>query len=220
MDQAAFIARVANRMNMSSDDPHYSNLDEWVDDAIHEIETWAPDGWPWLTTTLTLTTTASTGEYTFSTLGALTTPSITINKVKDAKILNTANVYDPLDLMSPTEAEIRYPSTSTGFPDGWYVEGQVLFLYPTPDSAYTVKIRVIRTEPDLGAANSSPLLPTVYHVAVVDTALMFAYQALGDINRFNAQQARLQDWVQRLRRHGNEYEAAPRITVREPLVRW
>ena len=217
MDQSTFISRVAGRLNMDSSDPAYSSITGYVDEGLHWLETAAPEGWPWMRRTLTLTTTASTGEYSFSTLGALVTPSVGVSRILDCKILYETTIYKPMDLISPETADVFFGSTTTDFPEAWYAEGQTLYLYPTPDAAYTVKVRVVYTETDLGGGSSTPVLPVVFHGAVIDAALMTAYQRLQDTARVEEQRRLLQDWIERMRRYGSEYAAAPKITVRDPL---
>jgi hypothetical protein len=217
VDQSTFVSRAASRLSITSDDPIYSSLSDYVDDAIHYLETAAPEGWPWMRQTLTLTTTANTGSYTFATLGALATPDVEVSRVVDCSVLYQSNYYFPMDLINPEDATRSYGSTATSIPEAWYAEGATLYLYPTPNAAYTVHVRVIAAESDLGGGSSTPTLPVVFHNAVIDTTLLFAYQALQDDKRMASQERQVERWVEKMRRYGAEYSAAPRITVRDPL---
>ena len=217
MDQSTFVSRVANRLNMDSNDPVYSDLDEYVDEGLHWLETAAAEGWPWMRRTLTLTTTADTQDYSFSTLGALVTPTVGISRILDCKILYQSSSYEPMDLASPDTVDLYYGAVATGLPEAWFAEGQILSLYPTPNAAYTIKVRVVYTETNLGGGSSTPVLPVVFHGAVIDAAMLVAYQRLQDVPRVEEQLRLLENWVQRMRRYGAEYAAAPRITVRNPL---
>lgn len=217
MDQSTLIARVAGRLNIDSNDPIYTSLTSYVDEGLHYLESSAPDGWPWMRRTLTLTTTASTQEYTFSTLGALVTPNITVGKILDCRVLRQSTFYEAMDLINPNTVDVHYGSTVTGFPEAWYVEGQTLSIYPNPDAAYTVKVRVVYTETDLGGGSSTPVLPVVFHGAIIDAACLIAYQRLQDTGRVEEQRRLIEDWVQKMRRYGQEYASAPHVMVREAL---
>ena len=217
MDQSTFVTRVAGRLNMDSNDPAYSSLTGYVDEGLHWLETAAPEGWPWMRRTLTLTTTIGVQEYSFATLGALVTPSVAVSRINDVTVLRDSTVYMAMDLISPETADNYYGATATRCPESWYAEGQSLWVYPSPDAAYTMKVRVVYTETDLGAGASTPVLPVVFHGAVIDAAMLIAYQRLQDTARIEEQRRLLQDWIERMRRYGNEYAAAPRIMVRDPL---
>lgn len=217
MDQSTFVSRLASRLNIDSSASIYASLDEYVNEGLHYLETAAPEGWPWYRQTLTLTTTASDNTYTFSTLGALITPNVSVSRVIDCTVLYQSSYYFPLDLINPEDATRMYGSTQTGIPEAWYAEGSTLYLYPTPAAAYTMQVRVVYMEPDLGGTTSTPVLPTVFHQAVIDAALLVAYQQLQDANRMEQQEKKVAGHITRMKRYGAQYSAAPRITVRDPL---
>jgi hypothetical protein len=215
VDLATFVSRLATRLNINANDSLYSSLDDYVNEALHYLETSASDGYPWYRQTLILTTTANVQSYAFTILGSLVTPPVAVRKILDAKV-RFGTTYQPLDLISPETADQSY-GERLGFPTAWYAEGQALYLYPTPDAVYTVKVRVVYMEPDLVEMISTPVLPVVFHGAVLDAALLTAYQQLQDTPRAETQEKKVALWVQRMRQ-GDEYTAAPRITVRDPLV--
>jgi hypothetical protein len=217
VDQSTFVSRLAGRLNITSSDSLYSSLDEYVNEALHYLETTADEGYPWYRQRLTLTTTASTQEYSFDTIGALATPDITVSSILDCAILIQSTVYQPLDLVNWETADQSYGAQNTDLPVAWLAEGRTLYLFPIPDAAYTVKVRVVGMENDLGGSTSTPVLPTYFHSAVIDAALLIAYQDLQDVNRMDVQQRRVDEWVSRMKRYGNEHASAPRMTVRDPL---
>lgn len=217
MDQSTFVTRLAGRLNITSSDPLYASLDEYVNEAFHYLEGTADEGYPWYRQRLSLTTTSGTQTYSFDTIGALATPDVTVSKILDCSVMPTSTVIQPMDLINWETADIRYGTTNTGTPDAWLAEGRTLYLFPTPDAAYTVKVRVVHAENDLGGSGSTPVLPTFFHSAVIDAALLIAYQQLQDVNRMETQQRRVDEWVQRMKRYGAEYIAAPKVTVRDPI---
>lgn len=218
MDQSTLVTRVANRLNIDSNDPLYASLDEFVNEGIHYLETSSPEGYGWMRQTVTLTTTASTASYTFAVLGALPATDITVMKVLDASILYQSDVWEPLDLINPETAILSYGDTNTGFPEAWFVEGSTFYLYPTPNAAYSVRVRVVAMEPDLGGGGSTPVMPVVFHQAIIDAACLVAYQQLQDVNRMDIMERKVEKHIERMKRYGSQYAAAPRITVRDPLV--
>lgn len=217
IDYSTLQARTRARLNAGTDDPWVVNVDEYVNEALHLLEASAPDGWPWMRKTLTLTTTASTQTYSFTVIGALDTPDVTVSKVLGARVLRST-VYVPLRLMSQEEAWQCYPSTTTGVPEAWYAEGQTFYLYPSPDAVYDIPIRVVTVETDLGGATSTPMLPVVFHSAIVDAAAMLAYTQVQDDLHVQAMQANVVGWVERMKRYGREYVGAPKIKVRDWLA--
>lgn len=211
MDQSTLIARVASRLNIDSNDPLYDDLDDLVNEAIHHLETSSPDGYQWMRATVN--TTVSAASYTFTQISG----SQTIARIMSLRVLDNAT-WRPLDFRGPDEIQQLYPSSSdTGIPESYYVEGSTVYVYPTPDASYTAQYRVLVTEADLGGGGSTPSIPTVFHTAIVDCALLFAYQALADDRRVALQESRVAQHVQRMRTFGQQYDPVPRIRVREWL---
>jgi len=211
VDYSTLQSRTLARLNMSTNDPAAANVDEYVNEALHYLETASPDGWPWMRTTIN--TTISAASYTFTQLSA----SQTVAKVLSVKVLAN-NTYYPLGLRSQDELDQLYPiPSSTGTPESFNVEGQSLYVYPTPETSYTARLRVIVTEPDLGGNTSTPVIPVVFHSAVVEAALLLMYETLQDETRRATQEKKVGMWVDRMRRYGMPYESSPKIRVREWL---
>lgn len=211
MDQSTLISRVAARLNIDSNDPLYSSISGFVDEAIHHLETANPMGWSWMRNTIT--TTISAASYTFTQLDA----SNTIAKVLSVRVNVGTYGFEPLEFRGPDEINQLYMDTGTGLPESWWVENETLYVYPDPDASYTAEIRVLNTEDDLGGSGSSPSIPTVFHTGIIDCALMFAYQALGDDRKVTLQEQRVERTIARMRGYGTPYASSPRIRVREWL---
>lgn len=199
------------RLNMSTSDPAAASVASDVNEAIHFIETLPPDGWAWMRGTYTFSTAVNDADYTMSQISA----SDSISTILDVQILRQSNYWQRLDLINPHEAELNYPQTNTGIPEAYYVDGTTLYIYPTPDAVYTTKVRATKYEPDLVAGGSSPVIPTVYHSAIVEATLTILYERLQDTTRLGLAQSRLDQWLQRMRVGQSKYQGAPRITVRE-----
>ncbi len=201
---------------MSTGDPAAGLVDEYVNEALHYLETAAPDGWPWMRQSITLSTTASTDSYTFATIGAVPATDVTVSKILSGKILRST-VYVDLTMMSPAEAVEVYPSTTAGVPEAFFVEGSTLYLYPTPDAVYSIVLRVVTTEPDISVSTVSPILPAVFHSAVVDTACLIYYEQLQDSPKMAMLEQKVDRHIKRMREYGRQYPAAPKIKVRDWL---
>lgn len=212
MDYGTVQTRVRNRLNMGTDDPLSSLTDEYTNEALHLLESAHPSGWPWMRRVYTFSTTAGDGSYAFTDI----TTAAVLAKIIDVKLLS-GSVYYPLTLISPEEAEQIYPVTTSRIPESWYVEGRTLYLYPSPDAAYTMSVRAVITETDLGGSTSTPVLPVVYHSAWVEQTLLLMYETLQDDAKIDMTQKRVNQWVDRMMKHGREYAGAPGVRVREWL---
>jgi hypothetical protein len=218
VDQSTFVTRIANRLNIDSNDPMYASLDEYVNEGLHYLETSSAEGYPWYRQTVPLTLTANQRDYSFATIGALTSNTVSVSRINDVSVLYQSDQWIPLDLINPETADMTYGNTGTGIPEAWYAEGQTLFVYPSPNSAYSTRVRVNTVEADLGGEGSSPVLPIVFHQAVIDAALLVCYQQLQDVQRMDIQERKVEKWIERMKRYGGEYARAPKVTVRDPLL--
>lgn len=210
-------SRVLARLNMGSNDPLAGYADEYVNEALHYIETASPDGWPWMRRTVTLSATASTSSYTFAALGNLVSSGTLVSKVLGAKVLRST-VYEPLRLMGADEAAQLYPTTTTGAPEAWFAEGQNFYLYPTPDTTYSVVIRVLIQEQDLSISTATPAIPAVFHPAVVEAATLLFYESLQDVQRAEKARATVDDWIRKMKTYGREYTGGVKVRVRDWLA--
>lgn len=214
MDLTALTAAVLARLSMMSDDPEAANATGYINAGLHEIEMSVSDGWSWMRQTVDLTTTNGTASYSFATLSALTSGALTVSKILDVKALLQQGYYTPMDLIAPGEAELLYPSVVGSIPEAWFCEGSTLYVYPTPDAAYTLRVRLVTVEPDLVDGTDTPVMPTIYHSAVVDAACALHYEGLQDTAKMQATQARVDRIIDRMKRYAPEYKAAPRVTTR------
>lgn len=71
-------------------------------------------------------------------------------------------------------------STNTGRPQLWTVTVSTLYLYPTPDGAYSLTLRYYKSPPDLSADGDIPQLPEMYCHLMVSYALQRAYRREND----------------------------------------
>jgi hypothetical protein len=211
-------SRVLARLSTDTNDPIADRVGDYVNEGIHYLETMAPDGWPWMRETVTMTTTVA--AYTFTQLGTQASSNSThaIAKVLSVKVLNQT-YYQPLTYRTIDEADQLYPAIDNqGLPESYTVDGSTLTILPTPQTAgYLTKIRVVTVEPDLSASSDMPVLPSQFHGAIVDAASYMAYKELQDGQTAATYEQQINRWVDRFRRYGNQAEGIPKIKVREHL---
>lgn len=211
MDYAALQSAVLGRLSMGSDDPDATKVAGYVNEALHEIESaGGPTGWSWLREQTTVTVSAA-ATYAFSTL---VTDGDTTLKILDMQVLYQTSYYQPMTFMSPVEAENYYRYVDTATPEAWYAEGGLVYVFPTPPGDTTFKLRTLKMEPDLVLPTDTPIMPSVFHSAIVEAALALHYESLQDTAKMQATQQRVDRWVDRMKRYGPEYQRAPRVTTR------
>jgi len=211
VNKNTLVSRVATRLNITSDDPLYASIEDFVNEAIHYLDTASPDGWPWMRTTVNRTIT--TGSYTFSQIVGTTS---TIAKVLSAKVKD-GDTWQILQFRNQDEIDQLYPTDDTGLPETFGVDGSTVGIYPPPDGSYQLRIRVVTSEPDLTTGSDTPIMPESFHTGIIDAALLFAYQALADNARVALQEQRVIATIQRMRTYGIQYDPSPTIRVREWL---
>lgn len=133
-------------------------IDVWARDASTKIAR-TRKRWPFLETSWTLTTVASTRDYALSSL------SPAADEVTSVVRNDRRLVY-----MGRDEAEAAYLpyQTSSGFVTFFNVWADTLRLYPTPDMADTLFLRGYRKVTDwvAGGAGAIPDFPDDFHDAI------------------------------------------------------
>jgi hypothetical protein len=71
-------------------------------------------------------------------------------------------------------------SVGPGAPQAYYLQGNQLYLFPTPNASYTVRVRYLSQPTALTAGTDQPALPTYYHDALVAYAISRAYRSEDD----------------------------------------
>lgn len=203
---------VLDRLSMDGSDPAASVVGGLVNEGLHLVEVSAPNGWSWLRQLVDFSTTANTRSYTFATIDG----TYEIAKVLDAKVLQGV-IYYPLTVVSAHEADATYASTATSIPSEIVVEGSTVYLIPTPNDTYTVRVRVVVTENDLSNDTDEPIIPARYHGAIVTAACLIYYQLLQDTVRTTLFRTMLDDWIKRMSASGGEYGGPVRVGVRNWL---
>ena len=128
--------------------------------------------WDFLQETTTFDTVASTNQYALSSIAS------------DLQKLVSLRITSPTDSeqwLTPLTAEQfdRYNATpandSEGVPTYYYLWENVVYVYPTPDDAYTISVRYIKTPTTLESADQ-PDIPEEFQEVVMLGALYRAMQ--------------------------------------------
>ena len=168
---------------LASDDARFpeGTLDRIVNRAIQRIS--AIHDWPWLQTSETINTVASTQAYT---------PTAGWSKTIRLRYKNRDLVeYQPRDA-------IKYQN-DTGTPVGFFIEEEQIHFVPIPDGAYTIEHVYLRREPQLVADDDEPLIPERYMDFVVWHAVMLCASRIHDMDLYSRAREEARQWETRIR---------------------
>lgn len=202
MDLSTIRTSVYDRLGVPSNDALLTTavLNRAINAALHEIE--SEQDWPWYQATETLTTSAGDATYT---------PGATWLRTRVLRVANET----PLPRYSYEELIERWPfDSSTGKPREYAVEAGEIHLRPIPDGVYSLEHRFVAKEDDLDSDGESPMMPDIFHQAIVDLATHIvlrrssedarSQQALGDYER----------WRTKMIRHKRKFQGPARIRTR------
>lgn len=147
-------------------------LDVFIAEGSQRIAR-AEKRWPFYATRWTYVTVADTDEVDFADISA------DIDQIQSIKGPQWRLQYIGIDV-----ADDVWPEnvTESSEPTHWSVENEVLYLYPTPSDAYSLRIRGYRKQSDWMAegAGAEPDLPEELHNTVAVWALSRAYEQQDD----------------------------------------
>lgn len=207
MDRATLRTAVRDRLLMSTTDAAGTDpqINSLINEALHLIETENPAGWDWLRVPFNFATVANTERYTFAAIAAGSTIPISggIHAFVSVERTVPGSTSGPMPMtrLPRRQAQELYPFTLAQPPEVWYAEGLQLGLKPVPDSVYTISGIAIAAESDLAADGTSPIMPAMFHGAIVEKAA--ALLARRDQNPGKAAECEKMyaDWVGRMRRY-------------------
>lgn len=94
-------------------------------------------------------------------------------------------------------SEYRNARDLTEAPRGYFRDGNLLVIYPTPDKAYALAVDFKIRPTKLTADNHSPVLPEEWHEAIILSALEKGYRRLMEFEKALAIQNELVGFVRR-----------------------
>jgi hypothetical protein len=174
---------VRNRMGNPSTDGFYTDaqLTDLINEAMHFVS--AMDDWPWLQTSETITTTAGDGSYA---------PNANWVRTKQLFIQES----EPFVLISL--AEVDDYGLRQGQPDTYHIYAEELLLRPVPSGAFSVIHQYIRKETTLSADGDTPVMPSMFHYAIVEYATYLGHARAGYAERSQLAFKGFQDWYKNM----------------------
>jgi hypothetical protein len=124
--------------------------------------------WPFRETTGTLSTVASTQEYSlssnFSDIDAQNIVSVSIQGSNNRKL-----VYWPFNQLRVDEPD--FDSDGASVPTRYYIKGGSIGFWPLPNDVYSVAIDYYKIPTELSADSDTPIIPIAYREALLQYAL-------------------------------------------------
>jgi hypothetical protein len=199
---------VRTRLGVPTSDSFFSDqvLTDLVNEALQAVT--AEADWPWLQTSTTFPTVAGTSTYT---------PPTDWSQTRSLCI----DGYDAMDYRSLSEIR-EYLSTQRGVPTVYTVSGEVVLLRPTPDAAYTVTHDYLKGEPALVNDTDRPIMPSVFHYAIVAFACHLAHARNNEIGSYRgaitgnaaASLSQYHNWLERMMSARRRTSGPMRVRVR------
>ncbi len=208
MDFGTLKATVLDRISMASDDPAAASVGGLVNEALHELEAIPASGWPWMRSRQSPTLAPLSA---YSLMDIANESVVEVVKILSIEVFYQGSYFMPMQFVSAGEAAQDWPSNLTGIPEAWYAEGDMVYVFPTPDTATSFRTRYVFREPDLTLDADVPQLPTVFHSAIVESALALYYELLQDTAKLQATQARVDRWIKKMETYGPQTATSPRV---------
>lgn len=150
-----------------------------LDDALNRIS--SERDWWWLAHTATLTFDTVNGQ-----------ASLPSDFMRANKLVINDSVVEPIpldDYLDPQGGEAAY---------GWIVYGSTVKITPVPSTSTNGTFYYFRSEPSLSSDSSSPLMPAVYHYAIVAYAAYLCCARRQDETRASLYLQEYGNWLRTL----------------------
>ena len=194
---------VYERTGLASTDPSMTdaNMKNLVNAALHRFEVANPRGWDWLRYDGSFSLVSSTESYTFSTIDSTNT----IMKVIEVRVDVGSGFRDPLPRVSKGELLGYYSDTIAGTPEAHAIDGRTMWVRPIPDNTYNCRFTAVKAEPDLSNDSDSPVVPAIFHSAIIEKAAELAFRRVQ--NRLGAEiaEAAFNEWVGQARSYSKPW---------------
>ena len=150
-----------------------------LNDALNRIS--SERDWWWLAHTATLSFDTVNGQ-----------ASLPSDFMRANKLVINDNVVEPIVLdeyLDPSGGEASY---------GWIVYGSTIKITPVPSSTQSGTLYYFRSEPALSGDTSTPLMPAVYHYAIVSYAAYLCCARRQDETRASLYLQEYGNWLRTL----------------------
>lgn len=143
----------------------------------NRIKTWINMGyqdfvsrelWPFREVTDTITTVASTQEYTLSSeFSNIDNNSIASVSIQGASARRLA--YKPFNQLRIDQPDLDQEGTS--LPEYYYLKAGKIGFWPSPNDAYTVAVDYYKVPTEMSSDSDEPIIPQAYRESLVQYAL-------------------------------------------------
>lgn len=187
---------VIAKMGETSDDGMLQDLVTTINAGLQQMAT--EYDWPWLIRKTTISTVAGTADYN--------TPA---NTTRIRRIAINSNV-----LQVRRDEDLLYWDETTDQPYYYMVENDTITLAPTPDQAYTLKVKYVIAEVVLASDGDTCYVPDYYSdLAAVYGALEEARRRRDQVLVNLLEQSR-QQWIKRISDNQQRTKDLPEIRTR------
>jgi hypothetical protein len=105
----------------------------------------------------------------------------------------------PVSLTEVSQGDLDLNAPSSGVPTHYTVQNGEVRLWPTPDTAYTLRLRYYATPTTLTANDDVPEIPGNYHHLLVTYALWHCYERENDYNSAQYHKGRFDEDIMKCR---------------------
>lgn len=190
MDLQTMRGKLRTRLGVPDSDGLYTDtvVDSLINSALHYLESEA--AWGWLEAEETVTTINGTATYA---LPAGFRASIGVTSP------------DGYGLEKATAEHHRLLRGASGVPKVWDIFAATLRFAPTPATGLAFTHIYIGAEAELEADDDTPLLPAVWHDAVVEYAAYLGFRRWGSATEAGSALAAYETWLEQMMKQAPRY---------------
>lgn len=190
MNLAQFRSSLRTRMGVPSNDAFYTDnvCDNFVNAALRDIDGAA--AWRWNEDEQSVDIVNGTRSYDLP------------ERYKASLFVATSEGFE---LERATAAHHRLLRGASGRPKVWDIYGSQLRVAPNPDGAYTLTHAYLKGEVSLDADEEEPILPVVWHQAVIERAVYLAHRRWGNLEEAGAALAAYQGLLDQMKPNARGY---------------
>lgn len=215
MDLDEFREAIRERCQLAEDDQLGTDtaVARIVNGALHWLSMkGVPRPWPWLEVNGVHTITAGIEGYGFDDLYG-----DELVAVREAWFFDDDLAVTPLLRVQRGEQLERYMDSMRSTPQTWALNGKVLYLRPIPDGTLTeLGFLGVRAESGLSAGGDEPLLPEMFHDAVVERGASVLLRRLRRPDDAKIAGDAANDWVTEMRRYAPALRGPGRGRITDP----
>lgn len=158
----------------------------------------------WFNETFTTITTVS-GQDAYTTADGMPTDLLRLDNVQYTDASGNTYMLDRRDWGELRERQTR-PTSLTGLPSRWAWRNQSLYLYPTPNAAYTVTLWYVKSYAALTTGQSNDWTESLEAQSLIESRATWwvAHRLLKDYERAAASKAEEMEALQRLQIRAGE----------------